>query len=102
MRTEDRSTYAMDWADTKAREWLVEFWGIASSREVEPSLAALLREVQRDMVPLSEDGQSVFIDGQGEVDLAPKGLAEVRRVVSECPLISEEARRALIRELEHV
>jgi len=87
-----------DWADEKARGWLRVFLPEVHERShTAESLAALLREVEqagwidghttgaeegaRDMVPISADRGSVFIDGQGDVDLAPKVLAEVRRVV---------------------
>ena len=87
-----------DWADEKAREYNVKWWKNDWPKP-NASLAALLREVEqagwidghttgaeegaRDMVPISADRGSVFIDGQGDVDLAPKVLAEVRRVVEE-------------------
>lgn len=36
------------------------------------------------------------------IETKQQTLAEVRRVVSECSLISEEARRALLGGIEHV
>ena len=70
-----------DWAKDRAREWYRKIWPGAPKDQVDldvPIIAAAL-VVERE-----------------------RTLAEVRRVVSECSLISEEARRALLGGIEHV
>lgn len=112
------------WTQDKAREWWHE-WGqkypqygaddspadeqrmeentAKYNAEAEASLAALLREVWEESKN-TEHSVCVMFDGMIADKEAERArvLAEVRRVVSENDLISEEVRRSLLREIEHV
>lgn len=71
----------MDWADTKAREWLTQLWPSHESQDVwEVSLAAMLREVQ-DEAAMS-GAMSDWVAKRKSAWRADV-LAEVRRVVEE-------------------
>lgn len=70
--------------DARAWTWLKSRKLLPPSRDLVASLAEQFREIERearqDMVPLSIDGYSVFIEGQGEVELADE--PKLREVVS--------------------
>ena len=72
-----------DWADTRAREWLKEWerdWRSKWRDQMQPSLAALLREVKVGEYPCVDCGcLTILQPDQYKMDI----LAEVRRVVEE-------------------
>lgn len=86
----------MDWADTKAREWLTQLWPSHESQDVwEVSLAALLREVAVD-----PEASPIYDDFCKCYDLAMLSESYWPATVHPVGTVSERLKRALTMEHE--